>query len=338
MKTDGRLVTLIVPAYNIEGYIGACVESILGQTYRHFELLVVDDGSTDQTRGILKGYADKDERVRVITQQNRGVSAARNAAMEMARGEYAAFVDGDDWLEPDFLQVCVDAMDKWNADMVWSGCRPHTNGRPLHLHQPHLFRWGEFSADLACTRVLSCDNYYGAVWAKMFRLSFIRENAIAFREDIRVAEDVLFLMDCIAHARRCFYLERSLYNYRCNRPGSTHDTACDSKKEDRLADRVVVYGELIDRKEAEGAVWRDRCTAMFVREYADWHCRGTDGHSDKAHRARKKALQNLGVFLRQPVYGRKTKAATVLKLFFPRTARWMRSHIKLKRGEGDVCA
>lgn len=112
------VVSVVMPCYNGEAFLAAAVESVLGQTFRDFELIVIDDGSTDRSADILAGYG---ERIRVIRQRNRGVSAARNAGIEAARGDFIAFLDSDDWWEPDFLDQMVKAMDDPRTAIAYCG-------------------------------------------------------------------------------------------------------------------------------------------------------------------------------------------------------------------------
>ena len=110
-----KLVSVIVAVYNIEEYLPRCVDSILAQTYRNLEIILVDDGSKDQSGSICDSYAEKDRRIKVIHKKNGGLSDARNAGMDAATGEYIGFVDGDDWIEPDMYRAMYFACEKEKA-------------------------------------------------------------------------------------------------------------------------------------------------------------------------------------------------------------------------------
>ena len=114
-----KLISVIVPVYNVESYLRECVESVLGQSYPHFELLLVDDGSTDRSGEICDEYAAKDERVKVIHQKNGGASAARNTGLDVATGEYILFVDGDDTSAPDALETLLSLQKAEGADCIY---------------------------------------------------------------------------------------------------------------------------------------------------------------------------------------------------------------------------
>ena len=118
---DEKLVSVIIPAYNIEDYIGRCLDSIISQTYKNLEIIVVDDGSRDYTGEILDNYAKKDRRIKVIHKENGGVSSARNKGIEAAEGDYIGFIDGDDLIEPEMYKTLVDLLEEENADIAHCG-------------------------------------------------------------------------------------------------------------------------------------------------------------------------------------------------------------------------
>lgn len=116
------LVSIIVPIYNVEKYLDQCVASLIQQTHHNIEILLIDDGSPDNAPAICDAWQHKDERVHVLHKTNSGVSASRNAGLHAAKGEYVCFVDGDDWVEPDFVEYMLELQAKRNADIVASLC------------------------------------------------------------------------------------------------------------------------------------------------------------------------------------------------------------------------
>ena len=115
---EKKLISVIVPAYKTEKYIRQCVDSILNQTYKNLEIILVDDGSPDKCPEICDAYAKQDDRIIVIHQDNAGVSAARNKALDICRGDYISFVDSDDWLEPETYDSVMQAIHQHNVDVV----------------------------------------------------------------------------------------------------------------------------------------------------------------------------------------------------------------------------
>ena len=116
MKTE-KLISVIIPVYDMEKYISQCLTSVINQSYKNLEIIVVNDGSKDRSSEIAKEYAQKDKRVRVYDYENAGVSVARNRGLELAKGEYISFVDSDDWLHPEFYKILADALETNNADI-----------------------------------------------------------------------------------------------------------------------------------------------------------------------------------------------------------------------------
>ena len=118
---EQALISVIVPVYKVEAFLPKCVNSILNQTYKNLEILLVDDGSPDGSGALCDAYARQDSRVRVIHKKNGGLSDARNAGIEAAAGDYLAFVDSDDWLEPDTYEVMLSAAERHHTQLVCAG-------------------------------------------------------------------------------------------------------------------------------------------------------------------------------------------------------------------------
>ena len=112
------MLSVIVPVYNVEAYLPRCVDSILAQSYSNLEVILVDDGAKDASGAICDAYAAKDPRVKVIHKENGGLSSARNAGLDIALGEYIAFVDSDDWIEPDAYQHLLEVMERYDVRLV----------------------------------------------------------------------------------------------------------------------------------------------------------------------------------------------------------------------------
>ena len=135
MTNQNPLISVIVPVYKVEKYLHRCVDSILVQTYTNLEIILVDDGSPDRCGAICDEYAAKDSRIRVIHQENGGLSAARNAGLDVCSGEYIAFVDSDDWLDPEMYAVMMAQVREYGCDVVMCDCVKEFPDRPrLYTH------------------------------------------------------------------------------------------------------------------------------------------------------------------------------------------------------------
>ena len=188
-------ISVIVPIYKTEAYLRRCVDSILAQTFTDFELILVDDGSPDKCYAICEDYKAKDNRVIVIHKKNGGVSSARNAGLDVVRGEFVTFVDSDDYVKPAYLRELLEK----NADFV---CQ---NGDILKEDGTIAF---ERSIETFHTQNLSAEDVYrmvyddslGYTWGKALRSDIIRKNHIQFRENMKFMEDTLFMTE---YALKC---------------------------------------------------------------------------------------------------------------------------------------
>ena len=188
-------VSIIVPVYNAELTIGRCVESILNQDYTDFELLLVDDGSPDNSGAICDAYAARDSRVRVFHQENSGVSASRNLALDRAQGTYLQFLDSDDWITPDATSSLVRAMESGPCDMVISdfyrvvGERLSQKG---DIDEDGIMTREEFAAHMMED---PADFYYGVLWNKLYRRAIVETHHLRMDPEISWCEDFMFNLE-----------------------------------------------------------------------------------------------------------------------------------------------
>ena len=202
-KSAAPQVSIIIPVYNSEPYLRRCLNSIQAQTLKEWECICVDDGSTDGSGAILDEYVARDERFVVIHKENGGVSAARNAGMEIARGEYIGFSDHDDWMEAETYELALNAARRADADLVqWAFVAEGKNGNKPSKELPEgFFSIGE-----------NPEYFTVVVWCKLFKKSLVFENQIAFPPAAKMGgEDICFSLIAYTCAKKCFYLNRALY-------------------------------------------------------------------------------------------------------------------------------
>ncbi len=206
-------VSIIIPVYNAQEYLRRCVESVLGQEYTDFELILVDDGSQDSSGAICEEYAQRDPRVRVIHKENEGVSAARNLAMENARGRWLQFADSDDWVTPDATKLMVRLAEEEGCDLVISDF--------YRVAGERVSQKGDIEEDGALTREQfaahmmenPADFYYGVLWNKLYRRELIRKHRLRMNPDISWCEDFMFNLEYIRYAERFCALRAPVYYY-----------------------------------------------------------------------------------------------------------------------------
>lgn len=202
-------ISVIVPVYKVEKYIGKCVASLMLQDYKNIEIILVDDGSPDDSPAVIDRFAIEDERIKVIHKPNGGVSSARNAGLGVATGDYIMFVDGDDWVEPDYvsyflnlikLNDCLVGMDKNN----------------FYADSGNLIdKCYTISAEDAI-EFIYMGQIFVAVWNKIYSTAFLKDNSLQFDERIWFGEGMLFNIECLQFCDKVAIGEKSVYHQTIN--------------------------------------------------------------------------------------------------------------------------
>lgn len=213
-----KKVSVIIPVYNAERYVGACIESVISQTYENIEIIVINDGSTDTSDALIRNMAKKDNRIKYITQENHGVSYTRNRGIEMANGTYVVFVDADDLVLPDYVKAMVESLE--NNCIQMAVCGYQQISEQGEIQQNHLLKSELISGIDTIEHLLQFRNITSALWNKMFCLDRIHEKRIQFKPEFSIGEDMVFLTEyCLGLDRVCI-LADILYCYRENPNGA----------------------------------------------------------------------------------------------------------------------
>lgn len=206
------LVSIVIPIYNVEKYIHKCIESVLGQTYKNLEIILVEDGSPDRCPSICDKYAQEDKRIKVVHKENGGLSDARNAGIEIAKGDFIAFIDGDDYIAPNMIEVLLKLSIAEQACItVCNYCRVFSNGKEI----PRKTKFStkvmnniEALEDLfmspSCCEVMT--------WNKLYDLSLFKQNAICFPKG-KIHEDNFTTYKLFYAAKKIVYTDTILYYY-----------------------------------------------------------------------------------------------------------------------------
>lgn len=216
-------ISIIVPVYNVEKYVADCLESLLRQDFPDYEVILVDDGSTDASGDICDEFAKKNDRVHTFHQKNCGVSAARNIGLQMAKGDYIVFVDPDDWVNPDYLSSMAAYMQPGGmaaCSVVREKCTTHPSRNNSLCHDKEMIlRMNKERAELS---VLNWNELSGGCVAKMFDNSVISKNKIQFLKGAKYYEDYLFVMQYLScTTRETVWIKRQAYHYRRNPQSAT---------------------------------------------------------------------------------------------------------------------
>lgn len=241
------LISVIVPVYNAAQFLPRCVDSILNQDHTDFELLLIDDGSSDDSAQICDAYAKKDNRVQVTHQSNRGVSAARNVGLRAAKGDYIAFVDADDWIESDMLSFLLSQAQAKNTDVV--RCGYFTELADGHRASSEVSDDVSFPQPDTALAELAVSGTAGVLWNKLYRRNVLKN--VYFDEQFTCSEDLLFNYHVYKNAARFVFCSQPKYHYLIN-PSSITNSAFSDGAFDVL--RVKKY--MMQQEESNTPVYR----------------------------------------------------------------------------------
>jgi glycosyltransferase involved in cell wall biosynthesis len=213
------LVSIIIPVYNSEKYLGRCIDSVLSQTYSHIEVVLVNDGSTDGSSLICERYAVKDSRVNFINQENKGVSAARNLGLRVAKGDYVGFIDSDDVVDSEMYKDVMEIAIKHNLEVVSTNYYGYEIGNINYEIIRNDIPYDKVIYNEQVKKYFVQSYYAGflgiipSTWTKVYCLSFLKENKIFFDEKLKRAEDYWFNFNVFLKASRVFAIDKAYYHY-----------------------------------------------------------------------------------------------------------------------------
>ncbi|MFE4238720.1 glycosyltransferase family 2 protein [Peribacillus butanolivorans] len=211
-----NVVSIIVPVYNSEKHLIDCVNSILNQSYKNIEVLLVNDGSTDNSGSICEDFAEKDCRVKAIHQKNSGPSVARNTGIKAARGDYIQFVDSDDYIESSMTKKLMEAMNE-NVQLVICGYKSINNNNVFTGgHIPSIEGVYQIYQFLQSFGELYKNNFINSPWNKLYVTHIIKHFNIRFIDNLNMGEDLLFNLDYIKNSNSICIIKDKLYNYLSN--------------------------------------------------------------------------------------------------------------------------
>ncbi|MBE6272545.1 MAG: glycosyltransferase family 2 protein [Bacteroides sp.] len=222
------MISIIVPVYNVAPYLPQCLDSLVNQTYRDLEIICVNDGSTDGSLAILKEYAKVDERIKIISRENRGISCSRNEALDIVQGEWTMFVDSDDWIDSNTCESALNLALQHQADVImWAYMREYRNQSLPKYYIPEATIWEGENISQLHRRIVGPINEelsrpdtmdaWGTIWGKLYRSSFIHQDSPIRFVDTKVigsVEDVLFNIAYMGRISKAVYVPETWYHYR----------------------------------------------------------------------------------------------------------------------------
>lgn len=243
------MVSVIIPVYNVENYVEKTLKSVINQTYKDLEIIVIDDGSTDRSPEIVDRIAQTDERIRVFHTKNGGVSAARNKGLDIAKGRYVAFLDSDDFIEPDMYEKMVVAVEKNNCDAVQCSYYTGDVDNSVEREVPGLYR-GQQAVKLVL-RVTGA-----SVCNKLFSSTVLSD--VRFKENLSIGEDRIFNIDAFSECSCVTVIDDILYHYVQRDTSAMH-----AKLSRKNIDGLLFYDYLIEKAQGD-----DELVDLAIREKA----------------------------------------------------------------------
>ena len=296
------MVSIIVPVYKVEKFLPKCIESVLNQTYTDFELILVDDGSPDKSPEICDKYAELDKRVVVIHQKNAGVSAARNAGLENAKGEYIGFVDPDDWIAPKMYEQMIFAMEGSNADLAICGYDYYDEDYHVDEQRRYKVRSNEVVDQREIMNRFSDmpPSIRHGVWNKLFKNNLFHTQR--FINGLHSSEDVYFLNEYVQKIQSTVIVHHPYYKNLVRQGSATHGGLSIQSLAESFVAHEQMYkdavGKYPDLKVHSQAFLLDVCTLKYNEAK-----RKMSSLSSNEQEQMKKYLQEMRQFIKQ--YARK---------------------------------
>lgn len=255
-----ELISIIVAVYNGENYLNQCIESIVNQTYKELEIIIVDDGSNDSSYNIIKKYGERDDRIKIIHQLNGGVSMARNAALDVAKGEYIAFIDQDDYISKEYIEYLHKLIIQNNADISLTpqvDKFTEKSGHSKTILNDDIELW---SGNEAIIQMLNYKIII-APWNKLIRKSVIDNNNLRFIPGLFAGEGFLYSICCFKFSKRVVVGKKKIYHYRLDNPQSGMT---------KFNKSIVINSLKAQQLIRENLMIEDR--NLFIScKYAEWH-------------------------------------------------------------------
>lgn len=276
-----KKVSVICPVYNTHSYLRKCIDSVLNQTYRNLELICIDDGSSDGSEKIVDEYAAKDSRMIVVHQENAGESAARNAGLRLATGDYWTFIDCDDWLELDMYEKLVEAIEIQNVEIAACSYVEEFAENPIVVKNKGKLESDRFSRDRLFYYIYYRDTYrsFGYMWDKLYKKEcFYDENGemFLFDEKMKLGGDIIYLAQLVSRCKNAAYVDFAGYHYRQREDSGSHvvGTVASRLGAVEAYERVI---KLLTDHNVQGE------TVDYAKRFLGYHCILISEAAEKNH-------------------------------------------------------
>ena len=307
------LISIIIPAYNIENYIVRCLDSLLNQTYKNLEVIVVDDGSSDNTGKIIDDYASKYENIKVIHKKNAGVSAARNSGIDVANGDYIGFVDGDDTVDKEMFEVLIDNAIKYDADISHCGYKMVFPSRI-----DYYYNTGELieqDNELGLKDLVLGQRVEPGLVNKLYKRDLF--TTVRMNENIKINEDLLANYYLFKQSSKSVFYDKCMYSY-IVRKGSAATSKININK---IVDPVKVRREMLEDTRKESNLYNlmyERYILALVSICRNVKIRKNKKYKFYINDAKKKLKYEINNIRKNKAISKKTKVMVIGNLYFSR--------------------
>ena len=325
------LISLVVPVYNCEKYVGECIESILIQDYSNIELILVNDGSKDNSKKIIEDYAKKDKRIRIINQDNFGVSAARNNGIKTANGKYIGFIDADDYIERDYVSYYYKLIKENDAEIALTPMPRKFNEQSKNEELKIKKDFVEIWTGVEAAKNMLYYNVVIAPWNKIISKKIIDENNIRFNEKLAFGEGFNFSIDCFQRATKVVVGHKNVYNYRVDNKNSVM-----TKFSLKLVDGSIEAQETIRNN-----LVKPTKELLKACKYANWHtycdclntiigCNVKEKYKDRYKKIKKVCRKDALCIIGTPI-SKKDKIKGILYFISPYIAAKIINHFRIRK-------
>lgn len=226
-------VSIIIPVYNVEQYIEECIKSVIKQSLQNIEIIIVNDGTRDNSINIIRKYIESDKRIKLIDKKNGGLSSARNVGLDVAKGEYILFLDSDDWIEHTMAEDMYNYAVENKVDIVTSGYNRIDNNICTKVKSPIESNRVYNKTEILNIISNESNNITWFVWRNLYSRELITKNKIRFNENVKIGEDTAFNLEAFLSSNYIMSIPKNLYNYR-NNPNSLTQSSYKPNLEDSL--------------------------------------------------------------------------------------------------------
>lgn len=307
------LISIIIPAYNIENYIAKCLDSLLNQTYKNLEIIVVDDGSSDNTGKIIDDYACKYNNIKAIHKKNGGVSAARNSGIEVANGDYIGFVDGDDTIDEEMFEVLIDNAIKYDADISHCGYKMVFPSRIDYYYNTEIVV--EQDNNLGLIDLLTGSRVEPGLWNKLYKKDLF--NDIKIDESIKINEDLLVNYYLFKKSSKSIFYDKCFYNYTI-RKGSAATSKININK---IVDPVKVRKEILEDLNKDSGLYNiayEKYIMSLVGICRNVQIRKSKEYKSYVDDAKKSLKYEINNIIKNKAVSKKTKLMVIGNLYLSR--------------------